>query len=212
MSYQLLSWMQVANHLLGMRFLISTSSERGYSKNRRWSMMSIQTVPYWQGVHVMQDSVCDVYEKLEIHFEWNLLPYALDPTGLAHSFLHTFKQSWEWSIYFHKFRDFNCVVKNAVKERRLVLPSPVFPVNDFFFKKWVASTIIPVLTPLFPPVNVKAQFVHVSKRYFRCKICLLRILQAVFLQGSLKENISLGNSVWRCVLDLSGSVLNRRIP
>jgi len=54
-------------------------------------MMSIQTVPYWQGVHVMQDLVCDVYEKLEIHFEGNLLPYALDPAGLAHSFLRTFK-------------------------------------------------------------------------------------------------------------------------
>jgi hypothetical protein len=40
-------------------------------------MMSLLTVPYWQGVHVMQDLGCVVSEKLEIRFEGNLLPHAL---------------------------------------------------------------------------------------------------------------------------------------
>jgi len=53
--------------------------------------MSLLTVTYWQGVHVMQDLVCDVTGKFEIHLEGNLLPYALVPAGLAHSFLHTFQ-------------------------------------------------------------------------------------------------------------------------
>jgi hypothetical protein len=54
-------------------------------------MMSLLTVPYCQGVHVMQDLVCDVCEKLEIHFEGNVLSHALVPAGHARSFLHTFE-------------------------------------------------------------------------------------------------------------------------
>jgi hypothetical protein len=53
--------------------------------------MSLLTVPYWQGVHVMQDLACVVCEKLEIHFEGNVLPHALVPAGHARSFLHTFE-------------------------------------------------------------------------------------------------------------------------
>jgi hypothetical protein len=53
--------------------------------------MSLLTVPYWQGVHVMQDLVCDVSEKLEIHFEGNLLPHAPAPAGHAYAFLRTFE-------------------------------------------------------------------------------------------------------------------------
>jgi hypothetical protein len=52
-------------------------------------MMSLLTVPYWQGVHVTQDLGCVVSEKLKIHFERNLLPHALVPAGHADSFLHT---------------------------------------------------------------------------------------------------------------------------
>jgi len=47
------------------------------------------TVPYWQGVHVMQDLGCVVSEKLEIRFEGNLLPHSLVPASHAHSFLHS---------------------------------------------------------------------------------------------------------------------------
>lgn len=51
--------------------------------------MSLLAVPYWQGVHVMQDLECVVSEKLEIRFEGNLLAHVLVPAGHAHLFLHT---------------------------------------------------------------------------------------------------------------------------